>query len=382
MQWQSCNGCSTGGISPCKQCHADCVVHYHSRHTEGVSARSRLLVPSVPILSNSTSLPDHAAPPQSPSAAGTMAFDRMEADIKALQQQALATQTSIQQLQSRPQTDPLTSLLNDAPALPSIDTTVVSAVVVLAAALALVWWYLWQRPKVWSAHEDYEHLEIHSPANDLQAQHEPEREPEPEPLQEPKRGPMGHHEAAPTRHAERLAQAVEAEPGPSARAPLSPHVFARVEAPVGFDSEAAANEVTRVRKSLAEKREARTLMQERGEESFMAPLPSIEPATDSHWDASSVSAPDVFLAMAEDPVPEEEPECEPEQPPGPDFTIILALAQESESLDMWPEARELATEVLETTDPTLREQALALLQRITSQEQKIAQDLATMDIEL
>ena len=47
-----------------------------------------------------------------------------------------------------------------------------------------------------------------------------------------------------------------------------------------------------------------------------------------------------------------------------DYAITLALAHESEAVDLWDEARELATEVLESTNPTLTEQANALLARL------------------
>ncbi len=48
------------------------------------------------------------------------------------------------------------------------------------------------------------------------------------------------------------------------------------------------------------------------------------------------------------------------------------MAQESEALDLWPEARELANEVLESGNAQLRAQAQALLQRLDQLEHALA----------
>jgi hypothetical protein len=51
-----------------------------------------------------------------------------------------------------------------------------------------------------------------------------------------------------------------------------------------------------------------------------------------------------------------------------DFTITLALAQESATLELWNEARDLASEVLESDDPKLVSGALSLLERLNQME--------------
>ena len=240
---------------------------------------------------------------------------------------------------------------------------------------------------------------------------------------------------------------------------------------MGFDSEAAATEVMRVRKSLAEKRVARTHLLDRDldldldldevhtpsapawlDNSFANPPttpvaiaqaaePTPEPELDLDLDpwrqpgesfagASAAQAADAIhfslaledygmkpddlptpdpqpphdpamdqepVAAAEpevekeeeptlerEPVSQPEPQLEPElaQEPEPepepvlhaadskdyDFTVTLALAHESAALELWSEARDLASEVLESDDPALVSEALSLLERLNQLE--------------
>ena len=51
-----------------------------------------------------------------------------------------------------------------------------------------------------------------------------------------------------------------------------------------------------------------------------------------------------------------------------DFAITLALAQESAALELWSEARDLASEVLESDDAALVSEALSLLEGLNKQE--------------
>ncbi len=101
------------------------------------------------------------------------------------------------------------------------------------------------------------------------------------------------------------------------------------------------------------------------------PIPTASPAHDAAVAAiesgpPELSDPDAFLALAL----EEEPS--PRAPGGPDFSITLALAQESAALEMWSEARALAQEVLQSTDTHLHHQALELLQRANVKLEEIA----------
>jgi hypothetical protein len=57
-----------------------------------------------------------------------------------------------------------------------------------------------------------------------------------------------------------------------------------------------------------------------------------------------------------------------------DYTITMALAQESAALELWAESRDLATEVLASDDAGLVAQAQALLERLTQLEQDAPPD--------
>jgi len=219
--------------------------------------------------------------------------------------------------------------------------------------------------------------------------------------------------------------------------------FARHDPNPGFDSEAAASEVMRVRKSLAEKREARAQQREYEETANpvqpqvrawldqngpqpldgvvvtsgpipiatrapdpvpppLEPVPTVidvtqpEPVMELDLDLGPVDAdpesetlrellslpPSVLTeAPMPEPKPQELPETEESMPehaawPDTDFGITLALAQESEALDLWLEARELATEVLESQTPELRGEAQALLERLDARDQALAREAA------
>ncbi|MBL0244073.1 MAG: hypothetical protein IPQ22_08765 [Rhodoferax sp.] len=77
------------------------------------------------------------------------------------------------------------------------------------------------------------------------------------------------------------------------------------------------------------------------------------------------------------PMPQPDLELQPEPPflPETDFSITFALAEESEALELWPEARELATEVLDSSDGILCTKAQALLARLDALEHTMAQEL-------
>jgi hypothetical protein len=177
-------------------------------------------------------------------------------------------------------------------------------------------------------------------------------------------------------------------------------------------TEAVANEVVRVRNVLADKRLSRSLG--RQQESLGAAHPS-DVLIDMLNGAMQFDAPpDVFLPLSPSDAPKDLPdevamETDPGQlfeepldvraparvantqnpaisagdgldleleleldiPTTPDFGVRLALAQESEALGLWQEARELALEVMECSDPELRSQAKTILNRLKQQQQEI-----------
>jgi hypothetical protein len=114
-----------------------------------------------------------------PLADDALALDRVDAQIKTLQQQALATQTSIQQLQARPAVDPLTAITAELPALPSVNATGAGLFVGVAVALVLAGWYVWKRPKTQPAQQplqDYVSEVVHDPLSLWGTLHDPQAE--------------------------------------------------------------------------------------------------------------------------------------------------------------------------------------------------------------
>jgi hypothetical protein len=298
-------------------------------------------------------------PPSNPASAGGT-WDRLEANIKVLQQQALVTQKAIQQINSREAAGPLeaaqTALTNPA----GIDSTLVSASAVLGLSLVLLGWYVWIRPK---GRLDAALARKTAPTSNPPASNPPAM---------PTELPAATSD---TTHAPAFATPMTAD------TPSPESLFARVDPNMGFDSEAAATEVVRVRKSLAEKREARAIQLEREDAD---PAPSahawLDLDTPDPMDSVEVNSSPIPMTPLE-PEPEFEADialdldptpAEPEHLDGPDFSITLALAQESEALDLWPEARELATEVLDSSDATRRAQAQALLARLDQLEHALA----------
>lgn len=345
------------------------------------------------ILPSSTSLPDPSTQPQNVSAAGSGHFDRMESELKSLQAQAHATQLSLKQLQTREAVDPWTAMRSDLSAVSNVDGMVLAVVGLMTLALAVVWWYLWRRPPMRPPEADL--TEMPDPAVAL-AEYLPTPHQEVQPVANP--SPMPPHTPAeyPVR-------------------PVQWNHFAQREPGTGFDPEAAANEVMRVRKYLAKKRESRSLSLERenmqymqewqGQQeltpiafdlelepelqedhpvSFSLPTPPGEPAPQPEIEPAMlpVDAPDIVLETEPSFEPEgiAEPEREPQSESEPDlsetydYSITLALAEESEALELWTEARELASEVLQSTDPVLQAQAQALLDRLDPLEHATRQE--------
>ena len=388
-------------------------------------------------------------------------MDRMEAEVKSLQQQAQATQQSIKKLQARESVDPYNAIMSDLSGLTSINSALLGTASALLLAGVVVWWYVWHRPRTrWIDAPRRADLPEQAPVS-VRAPLS-ERTPNlysPGSTQPPSVAPQddGLHGDPST-----VSGGDTTQPYESAHSP-----FARYEPNVEFDPEAAASEVTRVRKSLANKREARAHLQDRDEapaveldldlneapasnvasasdvaldldlgpwqqpdtaptdespaateegisftlaadgsdpepESAGATEPEQQPEPEPPANHNDDAALDLDLALDAEPalVPAHEPEPElalalesepepalpPEPTPGPDmkierrltprgtdsqghdFTITLALAQESAALELWTEARDLASEVLESDNPELVSEALSLLERLNHME--------------
>ncbi len=348
----------------------------------------------------------------------------MQADVKALQQQALSTQAALRQLQARESVDPMTAFKADLPSMPTINTSILGVASLLLIGLTVVWWYLWRRPAtrfVDAARTARPELEAVSDfVPHFKSQHQ---------LQ-PAIAPVA-------------ADSLRSEPSTQSDILAEPHEWGTKDADdTGFDSEAAAGEVIRVRKSLAQKREARQRL--RAKESIATPPPQAEmdpwrlPGEAAFGDSvppvdlgiqftlpdASIDAADgapidmlepleadnaqsadhldfnfdefespVSLELvsdvaiespAEPPVerqlavdldvaaqPEPAMEAEHHEPEASSFAITMALAQESATLELWDVARDMAREVMESNDPELMREAQALLDQLNVLESQM-----------
>ena len=408
-------------------------MHYHSaQHGEPRLHRAARSQHGETQLPSSTSLPEQPVPLQSASApaVGASDFERMQAELKAMHQQALATQQSLQQLQARKPADPYSAVVSELTGFAAGNGTLLGVGVGMSLALAgvAVWWFVWQRPR--------------------------------------NRGPVSHatrpkaatpvSAPAPLPPSDASQEATEDWAFSTAPGEFSTNDFesaganARLDRDKAFDSEAAAAEVTRVRKSLADKRDARAHFLER-EEAYdpdreldldldvlhatsptHAPLAGIPvdaaipepllevksglerdpwlqpgealpgttddpnseaihfslalddygvkpetpttPDTYSHHELAMNLVSEVEIEVEADTIDapplahELEAKADPLQPEsgvkGYDFTITMALAEESAALELWTEARDLANEVLTSDNAALRNQARDLLERI------------------
>ena len=160
-------------------------------------------------------------------------------------------------------------------------------------------------------------------------------------------------------------------------AEAAPSVFARAEPVFEFDPAAAADEVQRVRHSLARKREARSQFQLEGEvspdaflsEHAQAPAPSSD-GPEAYTREPMDNDPH-FSHPDHAPMPYDAPDQQQvdSAQSTPQVGITLALALESEALEMWQEARELAQEALDTGDTEQMIQAQLLINRLDAREQ-------------
>lgn len=332
--------------------------------------------------------------------------------MKALHQQALATQKSIAQLQAHEAASSYGLVWSDLPAVPKVDGSLLGVAGVAGAlmlAVPILWWSLWRRPQARTQGNQQATQASITPNSELGQFFTPEEAPaQVEPSTRPPAMPQNLPEWSPSRAwSEPVQGDVQTSP------------FAPPDTAMGFDPEVAAGEVVRVRKSLADKRDARAQLLEREKEQYaFSPLPAVdayrfsppEPQAeltaeldlDLDLDLDLHDSPDAAPEALEveplhhgiqDPgqhaldgsMPEPEPEPTPEPGPAPesamehDYAVTLELAQESETLDLWPEARELANEALESSDMTTTSGAHALLAKLDRLESDRAEALLAFD---
>ncbi|TWO72473.1 hypothetical protein FN976_07175 [Caenimonas sedimenti] len=285
----------------------------------------------------------------------TSPVDRVSADVHASLQEALATQRSIQKWRASESAGAQPAMMAERPTTMPALAPALGAETALAGAstallVGLVVWRLWGRGRTRVSGPEW------SDAFD----------PGPEPVLGDLDEPAGPQDAQ--------------QPG--------------IVEP-GFDPEVAANEVVRVRRSLAEKREARLPLREIEEAITWCPAapPELELAVAGgpiDFDLTTEPPPPApaapLLLEKLQAAPEPEPRYEPETlgiqfelpvaPPAPapveeaarcegiDYAVTLALAEETANLELWAEARELVHEVLQAGEAGLRPQALSLLNRV------------------
>ncbi len=401
-------------------------MHYHSPHHGEPRLHRAARSPH-----GETQLPSSTTPPEQPTPqpgasapeAGASSIDRMQAELKAVQQQALATQQSLQQLEARKPVDAYSAITSHLPTFSTLDSAALGVGSALVLAAVVVWWYVWQRPRTrW--------IEAGAQRMPMPSTQSPVARPTVPPSVQPSQAPASETQdwMPSTASGELSTHGYEPSTSP----------FARQEPNMAFDSEAAASEVMRVRKSLAEKREARAHFLEREDAEdpdldldldldevhtpASAPQPErkSEPASEpeAELDLDLDLAPDPWLQPGETvpgttaaqpadaihftlaledygvmpeatPAPEKQPpydlamdlppEAEVETPllpntPTYDYTITMALAEESAALELWNEARDLAAEVLASDNAALVAQAQALLERLNQLEQDAPPD--------
>lgn len=366
------------------------------------------------------------AAPQAPASAAAN-VTALLADVQALRQQAVATQTSLRELQGQDTASPWADRLF------AVDGTLTATALALGLGLCATWWYLWQRPQRRRSLQAV----APQPAVSRDSAIEPPPRTPVQPTATTKVERIAPAPAASQPVAE-LAQAASPVPRPtempappvhtttqpmapalhkpasdwspdSELTPLDhvvelspeshPSIFARLDPTMAFDPAAAADEVQRVRQSLARKREIRSqglhLDNEDEPEAFLpadsqqatqALMAEPNPEEDTARGELDFSFPDE-IDVSPDPwapaVPMQDPVA-PEPLPmtdlsldaispdaKPDLAITLALALESEALELWDEARELANEVLEAGDTDQIIEAQTLINRLDAREVQI-----------
>ncbi len=310
-----------------------------------------------------------ASPPGTTAAAGSE-LDRVQAELQALLQEARQTQVAIEKLQATelglPAADRLFFTASDIRLEPTAQ--LVGAALVLATA-AVAWWvwriYLAGRKAAHAGQRADAHVRI---------------EPDDVPKARPAPAPQPQAVVATAESVETL-DSEFSESAFFAFAALADAPAAPTTTPGRFDSEAAASEVMRVRKSLSDKRHARAILGQRDDTTGGAAQPVVTVPVA----ALGFHHPDIDLDfIAQEPQPEitatytapytPEPAVDisdpyPLEDASPsDDSVKLELAQEALLLDLLPQARELALEVLEGGDASWAPEAEAMISRLDQLE--------------
>lgn len=353
-----------------------------------------------PILPNPSSTSDPVAPSPAPLGGGDAAWARIATDLKTVQQQALATQRALDQLQAQQAAPAHSSVWPVGMALQVGGWSLAVALVLGAAFLA---WRTRRRP-VLAAKPAASDSMTSDFADD----------------------PISMLELQQTVQEEEISQwAPQPETAEDLVSDWGSIPLVRPDPTTTFDLEAATSEVTRVRKTLAQRRHERALQRERdarllreaaaraeeaalalqlqevphtgfwvpdldlsrdldaqrpvapvattptaptpAPESLTEPFPAFVPAlqavppqTPEETPPMSTQAPVAELAQAPTPALL----VEPDNTPVDVYAVKLALAHESEAVALWDEASALAEEALASPDAALRAEAQATLQRL------------------
>lgn len=323
----------------------------------------------LPSSSNPSQIAPVQAAPVQTAGGNSPPLDQLEQDVKALQQQTLHFQSSLAQLESLEQTSPHFNALAHQPLMLAGEGVLLGAGALFLGCL--LGWYGLKRF-------------ASAPLQALPPAEVPDFEDSRLYLQEMELAEDLVLEEASDPSGDTLPEtAPVSEPVSQARHGTDSSPFAPPATSADFDSQAAASEVERVRKYLAEKRATRTRQfVHSGESHAEEPRQEVRKSEPPHVllttaevDSSDkveeidigISEPLESLAVVQvqEPVEVGTPEPEPE----PDFAVRLALAQEFLALGLLDGAREIAQEVLQASDALLHPQVQALLQEIDRQEQ-------------
>lgn len=315
---------------------------------------------------------------------GGSGMDRLASELKALRMQAQSTEAELAKLhQPAPGASPINALRGS-------DATLAAAGVGLAlGALALLWW--WRRPRT-------------SRSADVRRGKAPESSFLPESAAAASRssvlaGAAAQRTRAKPPEPDRPAMAVPAPASPQAPLAARPQVqvqdsafrpssldvtfvehdamdtpaqpaasshednyFAAPPSSLEFDPEAAANEVERVRKSLAAKRSERSrLTSPGGENVWNDDDPSSEPdallRSEMLFAAAQPTAPsdvDVLIDFPDNAEPDPNAAlAQPATETDHELDVGVSLIQELRGLGLWSEARELAKELINSAHAPL-----------------------------
>lgn len=349
-----------------------------------------------PILPNPSSTSDPVAQPPAPLGGGDAAWARIATDLKTVQQQALATQRALDQLQAQQEAPAHSSVWPVGMVLQVGGWSLAVALVLGAAFLA---WRTRRRP-VPAAKPAASDSMTSDFADD----------------------PISMLELQQTVQEEEISQwAPQPETAEDLVSDWGSIPLVRPDPTTTFDLEAATSEVTRVRKTLAQRRHERALQRERdarllreaaaraedaalalqlqevphtgfwvpdldlsreidaqllaapaaeptpAPEPFTEPNPAFVPALQDLLPQTPVETPpmNTHAPVAElAPAPTPEPMEAPDTTPADVYAVKLALAHESEAVELWDEASALAEEALASPDAAQRTEAQATLQRL------------------